>query len=65
MLKKEVDKLVSYIIENNEDIKKLLYDYVEAKIDIKSFYSDKNLDKQEEQYRKEIYLKNRDKGYER
>lgn len=53
-VKEEVDKLVSYIIENNEDIKKLVDDYVEAKLDIASFYSDKYLDKQEEQYRKEI-----------
>ena len=53
-VKEEVDKLVSYIIENNEDIKNLVDDYVKIKLDIASFYSDKYLDKQEEKYRKEI-----------
>lgn len=53
-VKEEVNKLVSYIIENNENIKKLVDDYVGAKLDIASFYSDKYLNIQEEQYRKEI-----------
>ncbi len=53
-VKEEVDRLVSYVLENNRDIKSLADDYIKTKLNIASFYSDKNLDKQEEQYRKEI-----------
>ena len=53
-VKEEVDKLVSYVLENNADIKKLADDYIKSKLDIARFYSDKNLNQQEEKYRKEI-----------
>ncbi len=53
-VKEEVDRLVSYVLENNRDIKSLADDYIKAKLNISSFYSDKELDKQEEKYRKEI-----------
>ena len=53
-VKEEVDKLVSYVIENNEDIKKLTDAYIKAKLNIATLYSDKNLDEQEKKYKKEI-----------
>ncbi len=53
-VKEEVDRLVSYVLENNRDIKSLVDDYIKAKLNIASFYSDKELDKQEEKYTKEI-----------
>ena len=53
-VKEEVDKLVKYVIENNKEIKDLSNKYIDYKLLIASFYSDKNLDKQEEKYRKEI-----------
>ena len=53
-VKEEVNKLVNYIIENNEDIKNLGDNYVKINLDIASFYSDKHIDEQEEKYRKEI-----------
>ena len=36
------------------DIKKIADDYIKSKLDIASFYSDKNLNEQEEKYKKEI-----------
>ena len=39
---------------HEKDIKKLVYDYTKIKLDITTFYSDKYLDKQEEQHKKEI-----------
>ncbi len=53
-VKEEVDRLVSYVLENNRDIKSLADDYIKTKLNIASFYSDKELDKQEEKYTKEI-----------
>ena len=53
-VKEKVNNLVSYILQNNDDIKKLANDYVNIKLDIASFYSDKYIDKQEEKYKKEI-----------
>ena len=53
-VKEEVDRLVSYVLENNRDIKSLADDYIKTKLNIASFYSDKELDKQEEKYKKEI-----------
>ena len=53
-VKEEVDKLVSYVLENNAAIKTLADNYIKSKLDIASLYSDKNLNEQEEKYRKEI-----------
>ena len=53
-VKEQVDKLVSYVLKNNKDIKTLTDYYVKAKLNIASFYSDKTLDEQEEKYKKEI-----------
>ena len=53
-VKEEVDRLVSYVLENNRDIKSLADDYIKTKLNIASFYSDKEIDKQEEKYTKEI-----------
>lgn len=53
-VKEEVDKLVSYVIENNEDIKKLTDAYIKAKLNIATLYSDKNLDEQEKNIKKKL-----------
>ncbi len=53
-VKEEVDRIVKYVIESNKEIKDLSNKYIDYKLRIASFYSDKNLDKQEEKYRKEI-----------
>lgn len=53
-VKEEVDKLVTYILKNNNDINKLANNYIKIKLNIASFYSEENLKSQEEKYKKEV-----------
>ena len=53
-VKEEVDKLVDYVLRNNEDLKNICDEYVKSKLNIANFYSEKNLDEQEQKYKQEI-----------
>lgn len=53
-VKEEVDKLVDYVLQNNEDLQNICDEYVKSKLNIANLYSDKNLDEQEQKYKQEI-----------